>query len=93
MVSELLHNSLEHAFDDGRAGGKIIIEIQHTGQEAHISVADNGKGFDINSVTEDCLGLSIVFSIVKDKLKGMISVSSSESGTVIAFDFKNKIFE
>ncbi|QHI72611.1 sensor histidine kinase [Aminipila terrae] len=92
VVSELLHNSLQHAFDDGRTDGKITIEIQHNGQESHISVGDNGKGFDINCVREDCLGLSIVFSIVKDKLKGAISVSSSENGTVIAFDFKNRIF-
>lgn len=90
VVSELLHNSLQHAFDDGRTDGKIVIEIQHKGKEAHISVADNGKGFDINSVTEDCLGLSIVFSIVKDKLKGIINVSSSESGTIVSFDFKIK---
>ncbi len=91
VVSELLHNSLQYAFDDGRENGKIDIKIEHNGRQSRISVTDNGKGFDINSIKEDSLGLSIVFSIVRDKLKGTINVSSSDSGTSIAFDFKNKI--
>ncbi|WP_312648727.1 sensor histidine kinase [Aminipila sp.] len=91
VVSELLHNSLQYAFDDGRQDGNIIIEIENKERQSHISVKDNGKGFDINSVREDSLGLSIVFSIVKDKLKGTINVSSSDRGTNIAFSFKNRI--
>ncbi|MHC1722066.1 MAG: sensor histidine kinase [Aminipila sp.] len=91
VVSELLHNSLKYAFDGGRKNGKIVIEIEYTERQSRISVTDNGKGFDINSVKEDNLGLSIVFSIVKDKLKGTINVRSSDNGTSIAFDFKNKI--
>ncbi|MBN7773822.1 sensor histidine kinase [Clostridium aminobutyricum] len=91
VVSELLHNSLQYAFDDGKVGGKITIEIENDGRQSCISVTDNGKGFDINNVKEDSLGLSIVFSIVKDKLKGTINVRSNEEGTSIAFDFKNKI--
>ncbi|QAT43782.1 sensor histidine kinase [Aminipila luticellarii] len=91
IVSELLHNSLQYAFDDGRKNGRIEIEIEKQGRQCHISVSDNGKGFDINTIKENSLGLSIVFSIVKDKLKGTINVCSSDSGTKIAFDFKNKI--
>ncbi|QIB70447.1 histidine kinase [Aminipila butyrica] len=91
VVSELLHNSLQYAFDDGREKGEIIIKIEKRGIYSHISVSDNGKGFDINTIREDSLGLSIVFSIVKDKLKGTIHVRSSDLGTCIAFDFKDKI--
>lgn len=91
VVSELLHNSLQYAFDDARENGKIIIEIENKERQLYISVADNGKGFDINEIREDSLGLSIVFSIVKDKLKGTINVASSDSGTSIKFDFKDKI--
>ncbi|MFV0518032.1 MAG: sensor histidine kinase [Aminipila sp.] len=91
VVSELLHNSLQYAFDDGRKEGKIVIEIEHKEKQSHISVTDDGKGFDINSVREDSLGLSIVYSIIKDKLKGIINITSSQDGTRIGFDFKNKI--
>lgn len=87
VVSELLHNSLQYAFDEERKDGRIVIEIIHNKNKSHISVTDNGKGFDINNVREDSLGLSIVFSTIKDKLKGKINVSSSSDGTSIGFDF------
>lgn len=91
VVSELLQNSLQYAFNDRKVGGKILIEIENDGRQSKFSVSDNGKGFDINNLKEDSLGLSIVFSIVKDKLKGTINVRSSDKGTSIAFEFKNKI--
>lgn len=91
VVSELLHNSLQYAFDEEQTNGKITIEIKHEDRQSHISVTDNGKGFDINNIREDSLGLSIVFSTIKDKLKGTINVTSSDNGTSIGFDFKNKI--
>ncbi len=90
VVSELLHNSLRYAFDDGRRNGKLVIQIEYTEPFSRISVTDNGKGFDINSVREDSLGLSIVFSTVKDKLKGKINIKSGDNGTNIEFNFKNK---
>lgn len=90
VVSELLHNSLQYAFDD-EGQNKIVIEIEHKQKQSRITVMDNGKGFDINNFKENSLGLSIVSAIVQDKLKGKIDASSSDRGTRIAFDFKNKI--
>lgn len=91
VVNELLHNSLQYAFNSKSNNKKITITIKQTEGQCHISVEDNGIGFDINSIRENSLGLSIVFSIVKDKLKGTINVSSSEQGTCISFKFRNKI--
>lgn len=89
VVNELLHNSLEHAFED-KTKGLIEICIQKGSVYSSISIIDNGKGFDIKSIGSDSLGLNIVRSIVKDKLHGHFNMESTESGTKIIFDFTNE---
>jgi len=87
VVNELLQNSLEHAFADESSGSvKIIIgkgELYST-----IKVIDDGCGFDSGDKSKSHLGLSIVKALVKDKLGGSFSISSSPAGTCAEFDFK-----
>lgn len=89
VVNELLQNSLEHAFK-GRAKGAIEIRIQRGIMYSSVSIIDDGVGFDIDSVRQESLGLSIVRSIVKEKLFGHLNIESSPGGTKIVFDFKNE---
>lgn len=45
----------------------------------------------MENVRTDRLGLSIVQTMVKDKLRGNLSVESGPGGTHVTFDFKNQI--
>lgn len=89
VVNELLQNSLQYAFSN-RSRGCIDILIQRGIMYSSISIIDNGTGFDIRSVRPGSLGLSIVKSIVKDKLNGTLNIESNTRGTKIVFDFKNE---
>ncbi|UZQ51406.1 sensor histidine kinase [Clostridium kluyveri] len=88
VLNELLQNSLQHAFVD-KNEGFIEIIIKKGIMYSNISVIDGGKGFDINLVKNESLGLDIVKSIVKDKLNGDINIDSSKSGTKAVFWFEN----
>jgi len=90
VVSELMHNSLQHAFAD-RPQGVIHIQITRGQMYSNIEVSDDGEGFDFEQVKGTSLGLNIVISIVKDKLNGNLRIDSGNLGTRINFDFKNKI--
>ena len=86
VVNELIQNSFKHGFFR-RDGGNIEVSIQKGRAYSTISVIDDGTGFDINLVEQGSLGLSIVKSIVKDKLHGNINIESSKNGTKVIFDF------
>lgn len=88
VLNELLQNSLQHAFVD-KNEGFIEIIIKKGIMYSDISIMDDGKGFDINLIKDESLGLDIVKSIVKDKLNGDINIESNESGTKAVFCFKN----
>ncbi|WP_028596404.1 sensor histidine kinase [Paenibacillus assamensis] len=87
IVSELLQNSYEHAFDNGMEGA-ITVTTQVEAGLVTVVVADNGAGFDVGEVSHKSLGLSIVRSYVKDKLKGKLAFVSNEEGTAVSFTFK-----
>lgn len=89
IVNELIQNSYDHAFAQDQVG-----LIQLTAREEDnvivISVTDNGTGFDAKKVSTTSLGLQIVNSYVKDKLRGKIKIKSNrETGTNTRFSFKN----
>lgn len=88
VVNELLQNSMQNAFID-KPFGNIDIIIEKSKIYSTIAVLDNGIGYDINNVRKNSLGLSIVNSIVKDKLNGNINIVSDSRGTKVLFDFKN----
>ena len=89
VINELITNSLKHAFKDS-SNGIIEIVIQKGILYTTIIVKDNGKGFvkNINQESKKSLGLTIVESMVKDKLKGNMEINSNNEGTLISFDFR-----
>jgi two-component system, sensor histidine kinase PdtaS len=88
VLNELLENSLQHAFVN-KDKGTIDIIVKKGIMYSNISVIDSGDGFDVNSIQNESLGLSIVKGIVKDKLNGDIYIESNNNGTKVVFDFKN----
>lgn len=69
-LSELLHNSLEHAHADS-----ITVEIMREGAELISAVIDDGIGFS----GEPGLGLSIVTDLVTTELQGSFQLEVIES--------------
>lgn len=90
VTNELLQNSLQHAFQD-RLRGMVRVEVTQGDLYSRIQIIDNGCGFDVSKPQNDRLGLSIVHQIVKDKLRGKMTMESDKNGTTVTFDFINRI--
>ncbi len=90
IVNELLQNSISHGFDLENIC-EIKIKVLKENEIFSIIVSDNGSGYKDNDVTSSNLGLKLVKSLVKDKLMGDLTITSSNVGTKTCFTFKNKI--
>ncbi len=87
IVNELIQNCYDHAFID-KEQGKIWINVYVEGQYVHISIKDDGTGYDVQNEHQNNLGLQIVTSYVKEKLKGKLTIRSDATGTETAFYFR-----
>ena len=88
VVNEIVQNATEHAFIT-RDSGKVEIKILEGEKFSKIKISDNGVGMEINK-ENNSMGLLIISSLVKDKLKGNLEIRSKKNeGTTIEFDFKN----
>lgn len=90
IINELLQNSLEYAFI-GREKGRIRIIVDKGELYSQIRVIDNGYGFDVKNISKNRLGLSIVQALVRDKLRGDLSIESGSGGTRASFSFLNNL--
>lgn len=87
LVSELIINSLKHAFEEPDTG-IILVKLQHKTQDAYeISVSDNGKGFDVNDFYQNSsLGQRLIQNFVK-QLNGSMQINSNEYGSSFIVNF------
>jgi len=90
VVTNLVMNSLAHAFDDGETG-EIRIAVSLSGQNAHIHYSDNGKGVSPEVLTRifdpffttkrgsggSGLGMHIVYNLATRKLGGTVVCDST----------------
>ena len=86
VITELVTNAFRHAFVS-RGTGRVEVsvcrgELYHT-----VAVMDNGVGFEPDGTAPGSLGLRIVDSTVRDKLRGRLHIVSGSRGTKISFDF------
>lgn len=89
IINELLQNAVKYAFR-GRPGGRVDIRLQNDGPDIRIRVKDNGVGFNVDTAGRNSLGLLIIEAMVRDKLHGQLSITSSDKGTDVSFTFKNQ---
>lgn len=72
VVTELLTNSINHAFSD--SGGRVVVSFKEAGDEYLLEVIDDGpgvpEGFRIDKHGK--LGLKVAKEIVEERLEGMI---------------------
>lgn len=87
IINELIQNSYDHGFKD-KEKGHIYVIVKGNGEKIQMAVIDNGVGFTERETKSKSLGLTIVKSYVKDKLKGEIFINSSNRGTKVNIEFK-----
>ena len=87
VVTELIHNALEHGLAE--SGTLLQIELHRDGADASISIIDNGVGLPQGfSLAESSnLGLQIVRTLTENELRGEITIFQSEKGTQAKLTF------
>ena len=75
LVTELVTNSMKHAFSGGGGAIEVALEEAEAGQ-LELRVADNGKGYDpaASGDAAASLGATIIAGLVR-QLKGVLTVS------------------
>lgn len=81
VLTELINNALEHAFE--AEGGTLLVSLEEASGQVVVSVRDNGKGvpdgFSIDSGAH--LGLQIVRTLVTKDLGGTLDLCSNGGTT------------
>lgn len=84
LVTELMTNSLKHAFN-GRAGGTISIDLKRIGDRLALTVGDDGPGMPPMAEARPSLGLTIIRSLAQ-QLGGELSLPGpGQSATRLVF--------
>ena len=82
VVTELVQNAIEHAFDSTDRQGHVCIRAERSARSLEIFVTDNGRGlpegFDLD--TSDRLGLQIVRTLVTAELDGTLQMRERAAG-------------
>ena len=87
VVTELIHNALEHGLESG--GTSLEISLERAADMAHISIIDDGVGLPANFdlATSSNLGLQIVRTLTENELKGELILKSSGNRTQARLTF------
>jgi two-component sensor histidine kinase len=89
VLTELLQNAAEHAFDGvPKADRRVDVHLANDGETVTVHVRDNGQGLPEGFQVEktNSLGLSIVRNLVIGQLMGSIEMST-DGGTVVVLQF------
>ncbi|MBS3910056.1 MAG: histidine kinase N-terminal domain-containing protein [Actinobacteria bacterium] len=84
ILTELVQNAVEHAFEE-RTTGKIVITLKRRGNMLTMEVSDNGSGlpenFELNNYGN--LGMKIVHTLVSDELGGSWEIAGGNGTKVV----------
>jgi two-component system, sensor histidine kinase PdtaS len=83
VLTELVHNSLEHAFGGGDRG-TVSVDLTRDAEGLLLIVRDDGRGLpqDFDPARSRGLGLSIVRTLVEDDLGGALSLTPGEGAGI-----------
>ena len=81
VVTELIHNALEHG--SAHSGTQLHISVERSGDQARIRIVDDGIGLpkDFSLNTSSNLGLQIVRTLTENELRGDIALTATDGGT------------
>ena len=82
VITELVQNAIEHAFDATTAQGCVTIRAERSARWLDVVVHDDGRGLPEGFSLEksDRLGLQIVRTLVSAELDGSLGMHDVESG-------------
>ena len=84
IVTELVINSLKHAFPDDDAKGHITVSFHTTGERWSLIVADDGLGLPgDHDRTKPGLGTGIVMALAA-QLSATVAVTAGDPGTIVS---------
>jgi two-component system, sensor histidine kinase PdtaS len=80
VLSELLQNSVEHAFPTG--GGEVVVQLERRPASLHLEVRDDGIGVGATWTLEEHanLGLRIASTLIESELGGTLEVRDGADG-------------
>jgi two-component sensor histidine kinase len=84
VLTELVQNALEHAFDPDR-GGEVVLRAERSAGSLEVTVSDDGRGLppDFSLAQAERLGLQIVRTLVGSELRGSLDLRRRQPcGTV-----------
>ena len=87
VITELIHNALEHGLAEQGSG--IQISIERSSVQCVIEISDDGVGLpsDFDMSTSSNLGLQIVRTLTENELRGSIELISTKAGTTARLAF------
>jgi two-component sensor histidine kinase len=82
VITELVQNAIEHAFDTTTATGYVTIRAERSARWLDVVVHDDGRGLPEGFSLEkaDRLGLQIVRTLVSAELDGSLGMHASPDG-------------
>jgi two-component system, sensor histidine kinase PdtaS len=82
VITELVQNAIEHAFDPEAAHGSVTIRAERSARWLDVVVHDNGHGLPEGFSVEksDRLGLQIVRTLVSAELDGSLRMYDATTG-------------
>ncbi|WP_299566423.1 sensor histidine kinase [uncultured Mycolicibacterium sp.] len=82
VITELVQNAIEHAFDPSSEAGSVVIRAERSARWLDVVVHDDGRGLPPGFSLEkaDRLGLQIVRTLVSAELDGSLGMRESPSG-------------
>lgn len=77
-LQPLVENAIKHGLRKKRGGGTVEISTERIGDEIHITVNDDGVGFDMNQINDDKIhvGINNVTKRVHDMSGGSLKIES-----------------
>jgi two-component sensor histidine kinase len=82
VITELVQNAIEHAFDGATRAGCVTIRAERSARWLDVVVHDDGRGLPEGFSLEkaDRLGLQIVRTLVSAELDGSLGMHASSAG-------------
>ena len=82
VVTELVQNAIEHAFDSPGTQGSVVIRADRSARWLDVAVQDDGRGLPAGFSLEksDRLGLQIVRTLVSAELDGSLDMHDIAAG-------------